>query len=112
MAFIHPANRRTVFEELNDTSRTCSFVPISAKLRTLEKTQHSRGGGLLIVSFPGAAAAGTFSFAGCDVRTAAFLLFAGAAAGVAAFGEQLFCGDSQRASLKDDMMRWVSMSMF
>jgi hypothetical protein len=53
----------------------------------------------------------TFSFAGYDIRTAAFLPFTGAAAAAAAvFGEQLSCRDSCRASLKDDMMRWVLMS--
>jgi hypothetical protein len=51
----------------------------------------------------------TFSFAGYDIRTAAFLPFSGAAAAAAVFGEQLSCRDSCRASLKDDMMRWVLM---
>jgi hypothetical protein len=52
----------------------------------------------------------TFSFTGYDIRTAAFLPFTGVAAvAVVVFGEQLSCRDSCRASLKDDMMRWVLM---
>jgi hypothetical protein len=53
----------------------------------------------------------TFSFTGYNIRTAAFLPFTGVASAAAAavFGEQLSCRDSCRASLKDDMMRWVLM---
>jgi hypothetical protein len=64
-----------------------------------------------MVSFLGAAAGGTFSFSGgVTILTADFLPFVGvAAAAVVVFSEQLSCRDSRRASLKDDMMRWVLM---
>jgi hypothetical protein len=75
----------------NDFSGTCSFAVTSD------------------VSFLGAAAEGTFSLSGHNVRTAAFLPFTAAAAAAAVFGEQLSHKDSQRASLKDNMMRWVLM---